>query len=70
MSTQINLDTLIQQMFPMSAFPTVDEQTLVYLYRAYSIGFKDGFSKSHPDVKIQMEPTLGERLYAAEQEGS
>ena len=66
----INLDNLIQQMFPSSAFPVVDEQTLVYLYRAYSIGFKDGFSRSHSDVKIQRESTLGERLYAAEQEES
>ena len=66
----INLDNLIQQMFPSSAFPVVDEQALVLLYRAYSIGFKDGFSRSHSDVKIQRESTLGERLHAAEQEGS
>lgn len=71
MTNKINLDETIEQMFPLSAFPTVDEQTLVYLFRAYSIGFKDGFSKRNPDATIEIvrKPTVGEYLNATQQEG-
>ena len=72
MTNKINLDETIEKMFPLSAFPTVDEQTLVYLFRAYSIGFKDGFSKRNPDATIEIvrKPTVGEYLNATQQEGS
>lgn len=69
---KINLDETIQKRFPSSMFPAADEQTLVQLYRAYSCGFKEGFGLSNPNAIIDMgsKPTLGELLYAAQQERS
>jgi len=53
-------------------FPSADDQTMVMLFRAYSCGFKDGYAESHPNAIIDMgnQPTLGELLYAAQQERS
>ena len=72
MSEKINLDETITKLFPASMFPSVDEQTLVLLFKAYSCGFKDGYRFSHPNAIIDMgsKPTLGELLYAAQQERS
>lgn len=72
MTTKINIDEMIQQQFPVSMFPSADEQTIVLLYRAYSCGFKDGYSKRNPDATIEVnrKPTLGELLHAAEQKRS
>lgn len=69
---KINLDEIIQKQFPSSMFSSVDEQTLVQLYRAYSCGFKEGFGLQHPGVIIDIgnNPTLGELLYATQQKGS
>ncbi len=72
MTNSIKLDETIQAMFPVSMFPTVDEPTMVLLYRAYSVGFKDGYAKKNPNVIIESDrkPTIGEYLYAAQQKGS
>lgn len=71
---KINLDETIQKRFPVSMFsmlPEIDEQTMVHLYRAYSLGFKEGYGLSHPAAIIDLgsKPTLGELLYAAQQKG-
>lgn len=70
--TLIDLDELITQNFPSSAFPNVDEETLVQIFKAYSLGFKDGYSKRNSDatVKVVRNPTLGDLLYAANKKGS
>lgn len=67
---KVNLDKVIQKQFPASMFPGADEQTMVQLYRAYSCGFKDGYGMNHVGAIINMgsKPTLGELLYAAQQE--
>lgn len=69
---KISLDEVIQRQFPASMFPSVDEETMVQLYRAYSCGFKEGYALNHPAVIIDMgsNPTLGELLHAAQQERS
>jgi len=69
---KINLDEIITKRFPASMFPGADEQTLVQLFRAYSCGFKEGFGLQHPNaiIDIGSKPTLGELLYAAQQERS
>ena len=53
-------------------FPEADHKTMVMLYKAYSLGFKEGYSLSHPDATIDIgnSKTLGEILYAAQQERS
>lgn len=70
MEKKVKLDETIQKRFPASMFPGADEQTMVQLYRAYSCGFKDGYGLNHPGAIIDMgnKPTLGELLYAAQQE--
>lgn len=70
MNNKVELERLIQMMFPAGMFPFVDEVTLVQLYRAYSIGFKDGFAKYNPDFTIAdytKEKTISERLHDLEQ---
>lgn len=72
MTKSINIDEVIQLKFPVSMFPSVDEQTMVQLYRAYACGFKDGYAMRNPDaiIEVKRNPTLGELLHATQQERS
>lgn len=68
--TAFKIDEAIQQQFPASMFSGADEHTMILLYRAYSCGYKDGYSKRNPDATIEVKrnPTLGELLHATQQE--
>ena len=67
--TRLNLEELIQQMFPLSAFdsPNYDLSTAI---KAYELGFKDGYARSDSNVILEVvqTPTARERLYAAYKE--
>lgn len=70
----VNLDEMIEKLFPWTPFAEhlENEHFLKQLYKAYSLGFKDGYGKRNPDAIIQLirKPTIGETLNATQQEGS
>jgi hypothetical protein len=67
---KINLDEIIIKQFPTTFFGELSDEALLQAYRAYSLGFKEGYGLGHPGDMIEMgtAPTLGEKLHAAQQE--
>jgi hypothetical protein len=74
---KINLDEIIIKQFPTTLFAGISnealiqgDQALLQAYRAYSLGFKEGYGLGHPGDMIEMgtATTLGEKLHAAQQE--
>lgn len=74
MSEIVNLDEIIEKMFPWSilAMCIDNDQAAKVAYKAYAQGFKDGYARRNPDVILQIvrQSTIGEMLNAAQQEGS
>ena len=79
MTKKINLDEIIIKQFPTTLFTGISNEVLVrgdevllQAYRAYSLGFKEGYGLWHPGDMIEMgtTPTLGEKLNAAQQKRS
>lgn len=79
MTKKINLDEIIIKQFPTTLFAGISNEALVrgdevllQAYRAYSLGFKEGYGLGHPGDMIEMgtTPTLGEKLNAAQQKRS
>ena len=77
MTKKINLDEIIIKQFPTTLFTGISnealiqgDQALLQAYRAYSLGFKEGYGLGHPGDIIEMgtAPTLGEKLHAAQQD--
>lgn len=70
MTKKINLDEIIIKQFPTTFFGELSDEALLQAYRAYSLGFKEGYGLGHPGDMIEMgtAPTLGEKLHAAQQE--
>jgi hypothetical protein len=66
--SKIDLEKTIQQLFPVSAFPPGTD--LATAIRAYTIGFKDGYSRSDSNVTVEVAhiPTAQEKLYATYKE--
>jgi len=69
---KINLDEIIIKQFPTTLFGELSDEALLQAYRAYSLGFKEGYGLGHPGDMIEMgtTPTLGEKLNAAQQKRS
>tara|TARA_R110000822_G_scaffold230375_1_gene362498 strand:- start:3125 stop:3343 length:219 start_codon:yes stop_codon:yes gene_type:complete len=67
---KINLDAIIIKQFPTTLFGELNDEAVLQAYRAYSLGFKEGYGLGHPGDMIEMgtAPTLGEKLHAAQQE--
>ena len=72
MTKKINLDEIIIKQFPTTLFGELSDEALLQAYRAYSLGFKEGYALGHPGDMIEMgtAPTLGEKLNAAQQKRS
>lgn len=72
MTKKINLDEIIIKQFPTTLFGELSDEALLQAYRAYSLGFKEGYGLGHPGDMIEMgtTPTLGEKLNAAQQKRS